>query len=324
MSASESTQTEGIDIYKYQTYQDVVKIMNEKFNSKDNIHSTALDIISLYLKGHKIIHIESKIYCEYFLYRLMLPAIFISSVSSVISGVLKDQEYAAVTVSILTAVNAFILAIITYLKLDAQAEAYKSSAYSYDKLQTMCEFNSGRILLNTMTTTGNSCEVMKNILNDIEKQVMDIKERNQFIIPAYIRNNYPKLYFTNIFSVVKHIQNEEMVHVNNLKIIMNKLADVKNSIGLERSAEFLEKKEILEKQKNMAINRLIRFREKYLEIDKEFKTEIELNINRKSTHWYACFCKYSNCNQSDDEIVSIDYNRPSMFIENENNFSSIV
>jgi hypothetical protein len=34
MSASESTQTEGIDIYKYQTYQDVVKIMNEKFNSR--------------------------------------------------------------------------------------------------------------------------------------------------------------------------------------------------------------------------------------------------------------------------------------------------
>ena len=247
MSSDIETQT---DIFHYQTYQDVVKLMNEKFNNKDNIYSTALDIISLYLKGHKIIHIESKIYCEYYLYRLMLPAIFISSVSSVISGILKDQEYASVSVSILTAINAFILAIVTYLKLDAKAEAYKSSAYSYDKLQTMCEFNSGRIMLNTMATDINGCETMKNILNDIEKQVMEIKERNQFIVPGYIRNNYPKLYFTNIFTTVKHIQNEEMIHINNLKIIMNKCTDVKNALNRgETSEELLEKKDIYDKKK---------------------------------------------------------------------------
>jgi len=311
------------DIYTYQTYQDVAKIMNEKFNSKDNIYSTALDIISLYLKGHKIIHIESKNYCEYYLYRLMLPAIFISSVSSVISGILKNEEYASVTVSILTAVNAFILSIITYLKLDAKAEAYKSSAYSYDKLQTMCEFNSGRILLNTMATSGNDCEVMKNILNDIEKQVMEIKERNQFIVPGYIRNNYPKLYFTNIFSVVKHIQNEEMIHINNLKIIMNQCIDVKNALNRgEITDELLEKKDIHDKKKNMAINRLIRFREKYLEIDKEFKNEIELNINRKKSPWYACCSKYSSCNRPDEDVL-IDYQRPSM-MENEHDMSSSV
>ena len=316
MSSDIETQT---DIFHYQTYQDVVKLMNEKFNNKDNIYSTALDIISLYLKGHKIIHIESKIYCEYYLYRLMLPAIFISSVSSVISGILKDQEYASVSVSILTAINAFILAIVTYLKLDAKAEAYKSSAYSYDKLQTMCEFNSGRIMLNTMATDINGCETMKNILNDIEKQVMEIKERNQFIVPGYIRNNYPKLYFTNIFTTVKHIQNEEMIHINNLKIIMNKCTDVKNALNRgETSEELLEKKEIYDKKKNIAINCLIRFREKYLEIDKEFKTEIELNINRKTRNWYACCNKYSSCNRASDEDIVIDYQRPSIMMENLN------
>ena len=69
----------------YRSYNDVVQLMSKKFNTADNINSTALDIISVYLKGQKIIHIESKIYCEYYLYRLMLPAIFISTISSVIS-----------------------------------------------------------------------------------------------------------------------------------------------------------------------------------------------------------------------------------------------
>jgi hypothetical protein len=286
-------ETQGT-VQSYRSYKDVVKIMSEKFNTEDNIHSTALDIISLYLKGQKIIQMESKIYCEYYLYRLMLPAIFISSASSVISGIFKDNPDAVIAVCLLTALNAFILSIITYLKLDAKAEAHKSSAYSYDKLQTMCEFNSGRILLHTVKSGTSICELMGEILNDIEKQVMEIKDRNQFIVPSYIRYNYPKLYFTNIFTIVKQIQNEEMIHINNLKVIMNKGADITNEIlAGNKSPAQLEKKRQHYIEKNKAINRLIEFREKYLDIDDEFKLEIEQNTQRKNRAWYECCCKYS-------------------------------
>ena len=50
----------------YRSYNDVVQLMSKKFNTADNINSTALDIMSVYLKGQKIIHIESKIYCAVF------------------------------------------------------------------------------------------------------------------------------------------------------------------------------------------------------------------------------------------------------------------
>lgn len=310
-SSSEEPHSSGKLHENYRSYKDIVRLMSEKFNTEDNINSTALDIISFYLKGQKIIQIESKIYCEYYLYRLMLPAIFISTICSVISGIFKDSINASIAVCLMTALNTFILTMVTYLKLDAKAEAHKTSAYSYDKLQTMCEFSSGRILLNTIAKDDHNYRSMGNLLDDIEKQVMEIKEKNQFIIPAYIRNNYPKLYYTNIFSVVKQIQNEEVIYMNQLKVIMNKGVDITNEINrTSATRELLEKKSKQYIEKNEAINNLVHFRDKYYELDREFKKEIEQNILRKNKKWYTsgCCCKYSsNSNNVYDNETHINH-----------------
>jgi hypothetical protein len=204
---------------------------NDMCTKNNIILSSSLDILAIYLKGQKILYTEAKVYCETQLNSLMLPAIAISAFCTVISLALKGYDFNSILVSSLAAFNSFVLSLISYLKLDAKAEAHKTSAYQYDKLQESTEFMSGRVMFfdknrkKVKSDENNMEDDVYNLVKDIEKKVAEIKEMNKFILPEYIRHNYHKLYSQNIFSVIKTIQTEEVTLKANLQRLLNKMVD---------------------------------------------------------------------------------------------------
>ena len=144
--------------YKKLSYSNVRRQINKSYE-QDIIHrySSALDILASYLKGQKIIYMESRSHTVRILNFLMLPAIFLSACVSVIQGPLHCRQRGELVLSGISAFVAFLLAIINFLKLDASAEAYKISSHQYDKLQTYVEFQSGNVLLfsNPILTSDN-------------------------------------------------------------------------------------------------------------------------------------------------------------------------
>jgi hypothetical protein len=248
-------------------FKDVDKMMNADYTYPETNNSTVCDIIAMYLKGQKILYTESKTVCEVRLHYLMLPAILITAAAAILSMILKEQQYGATIVSVLNSVNTFLLTLINYLKLDARAEAHRTAAYKFDKLQSYMEFSSGRILFDMEAS-----EHLTDILKKVENDVREIKETNQFILPEKIRFTYPKLYSTNVFAEVKRIQNQENLWIDKMRIILNDLQQLRVKT---QTPEIEKEKKSLEEQKKRVSETILLIKNQYLGIDKTFEEELE-------------------------------------------------
>lgn len=252
-------------------YKEIDASITNNYVFETSNGSLICDIIAMYLKGQKILYTESKTVCEQRLNYLMLPAILITSLCTIISLVMKDDVYGPTITSSLNGANAFLLALISYLKLDAKAEAHRTAAYKFDKLQSYVEFTSGRMLFDTKAV-----KELVTIIQKVENDVREIKETNQFILPEKIRYIYPKLYTTNVFSEVKKIQNKEMLVINNIKDTMNSALTIKNRAeGRALTDDERTQCDAFDKEKQIYIRKYIELQDEYLKIDKAFEVELE-------------------------------------------------
>lgn len=274
------------------TFQEIRDIIDRNYNYQESIESTTMDIIAVYLRGQKVLYTEAKVYCEQHLYALMLPAIFITALCSVLSVVLRESSFGGILVSGLTATNSFILSLVTYLKLDGKAEAHKIAAYSFETLQSLCEFSSGKVLLSSQIAYAAKQSPTMGLIQDIGEKVKEIKEKNQFILPEYIRYNYPRLCSTNVFAEVKRIQNQEIFLINKLKTIINErlkiedqLNNAKDDVEKSDAERLLSRKKELE---NETFTEILLYKNKYIEIDTDFKNEINENIAAAKNRRFRC------------------------------------
>ena len=340
--------------YKKLSYSNVRRQINKSYE-QDMIHrySSALDILASYLKGQKIIYMESRSYTVRILNWLMLPAIFLSAAVSVIQSPFHCEERGELILSALSAFVAFLLAIINFLKLDASAEAYKISSHQYDKLQTYVEFQSGNVLLfsNPILNSDNvgrkwcehktvmevMCphpagagsegdeerhkwirdtqrkkisdmyrerqdaetaliEQMRDNIKSVEEKIGDIKETNQFIIPRTIRYTYPLIYNTNVFSVIKKIDDYKAKTITTLKNVKNEIrfiSEIQKQNDNKLPKEYRVRARLLFKHKKNLMDTILFLNTAFSMIDKIFQQEIT-NAEIKKTYW-VCFLLNKMC-----------------------------
>ena len=265
------------------SFEQIEDGLTTTYDSIQNNNSTICDVIAIYLKGQKILYTEAKTLCEQRLTSLMLPAILFTVASTITSLLLKSDTSGPIVTSVLNSIVAFILAIVNYMKLDARAEAHRTSAYKFDKLISYVEFNSGKVFF-----IANEYKKIGEIISYVESNVREIKETNQFVLPERIRFQFPNLTSINVFAEVKRRQNKEAKIIIDITHLANKILELedrwKDCADAEEKKGLWEEKKRLEKDRGYKEEEFYLMKNDLLDIDTEFEKEMkqyrEYELNR--------------------------------------------
>jgi len=183
-----------------------------KYYEMDDKYSSELDIVSTFLKGQKHMVLKAADITQLKTNLVLIPAALGSITITIFSLLSKCSPWSG---GFLAGLNSFVCILYfmnVVFKWESSSLLYRQWAIQIDKLEQSFDLSDQ-----------DKEDCVLDILRDMEKRYMDLKETMTESLPIELKTIYPILYNVNIFTFIKKIE----LYKKNLIV---KFKDIKNEI----------------------------------------------------------------------------------------------
>jgi hypothetical protein len=293
---------------RYHEYEDIERALNNDYEKDSYKYSRQLEILILFIKGQKNVYFQSKNLTQAKLFLFMIPTLLITIAVTIFAPIVENYKWSGGVISGLNFLVTSLISVMNFMKLESKTECYNQIASQYDKIETALEIMSSKLFF--IKTEEEKKEMVLTKILETEARLNELKDINPVIIPNEIKILFPIISHTNIFSLIKKIENQkrdlifQLMHTKNeIHYILNKWKRSKETMETTTIERNREKNRLfyLYEIKTKIKDDIIKCNQIFQKVETDFFNEI-CSTEKISPLWILFCCCFAS--RSVDSIYS--------------------
>ena len=276
--------------YRKITYDEIEKSLS-KYYDKNNKYSNEMDILITFMRGQKHIYKESANVAQRKQYAITFTSLTITALITVITPFIRVYAWSIILISGGNAIATVLMTALNYLRLDSGRNTFSLLSNHYEHFEHTLELTNNKLLFIT-NETEQSATVLEKI-REIEFKMGETKELCPVIVPEEVKQTFPVICQTNIFSLIKKLEMYRKQLIIQFKDVKNEIRYILFKWNHHKTGEDTPQRQrektrmlFLMDVKERIKKELIEYKNVYNQIDDLFAKEIkyaELNRDLKRT-----------------------------------------
>jgi hypothetical protein len=286
--------------FKKISYEEIERSLS-KYYDKNNKYSNEVNILITFIRGQKHLYNQSCYITQIKLYSITITALTITSLITVVTPFIQKYWWKIIFVMSGNAITTALITILKYMQYESACNTFTLLSNHYEHYEQSLQITNNKLVF--IKDEAEQTKIVLEKMQEIEFKMRETKELCPVIIPVEVQHTVPVIYQTNIFSLIRKMENHRKTLVLQLKNLKNEIRYIMykwNNLPTAYIAEDdanentqLQKEKtrllFLMDQKERVKKELIEYKDYYSQIDDLFMKEIKYaDRNKKCWKWLCC------------------------------------